>query len=112
MVEMQSSLCAAICRFPTILFSFTSSFSFLRVLRASVLGVSGYRLLPEPHALRGERDEARRHHLAALQEPVFRWSVVGDRLVDAAEVVPDQHIPHRPMKGLAILVLGLVGEEV
>ena len=57
------------------------------------------------------REESRRHYLAALDEAMFVRTIVGDRLVDGTQVIPNQHVTRLPAKYVAILVLALVSEQ-
>src|SRR5687768_14760413 len=56
-------------------------------------------------------EQVRRNHLAALEQPVLVWLVVGHGVVDGADVVPHEHVPHAPAVGVLVLVLGLVLEQ-
>src|SRR5206468_10171270 len=51
------------------------------------------------------------HHLAALHQPVLVGAVVGNRVVQRAEVIPDQHVVLGPVVGELILRLELVREQ-
>src|SRR5258706_16226578 len=52
-----------------------------------------------------------RHHLAALYQPVFIWTVVRDRVVDRADVLPHQHVALFPVRRVDVFRLELVPEE-
>src|SRR5205807_3548443 len=63
-----------------------------------------------PHAVFVK--EARRHHLAAFDEARLVRPVVGDRVVDGAEVLPHQHVALLPAVHVAVLRRELVREQI
>ena len=52
-----------------------------------------------------------RHHLAAPDEAVFVGAVVGQRVVNGADVFPDQQVVGMPTVGVDVFVLKLMGEQ-
>src|SRR6266704_6554457 len=53
----------------------------------------------------------RSHHLASLYQPVLIGTVVGDRVVDGADVLPQQHVALLPAERVKVFGLYLVRKE-
>src|SRR5205085_2535026 len=52
------------------------------------------------------------HYLAALHQTMLLGTVVRDRVVDRADVLPNEHVALFPMRGVDVLRLQLVLEEI
>src|SRR5262249_3630258 len=57
-------------------------------------------------------EKPRRHHLAALDEARLVRPVIGDGVVNGAEVLPHQHVAFLPAVHVAVLRLELVREQI
>src|SRR5215475_2947745 len=57
-------------------------------------------------------EKARRHPLTALDQARFVRTIVGDRVVDGAEVLPHQYVALLPAMHVTILGLELVREQI
>src|SRR5262249_34839984 len=82
-----------------------------RSVRLGIASVSGRRA-GQGLAQEGGIEDAVGHHLAALHEAVLVGSVVGDRVVKRADVIPHEHVILRPGVYVLILRLKLMREEV